>query len=205
MGANHVQTYEQDDFDRDAREQSEARVMNISDEVIRFEIATQPGSKPRRYTLAPFGKTESSIRIQVGYTLPFKGAGRGMVRPTIESLTMREVISEIAPTQMHAGRTALRIPLVVHEDNAEAARAAYLAAMKRAAATGEGSMPTLVLHDAQTGRPMPVRVERKPAPVEDVEDQDGPLDEPPPDDDAPPAPVEIPEVAPPTTTRKGRA
>lgn len=203
-----MQNFDHEDFDEDAREQSEAIVINVSDAPIRFEIATQPGTKPRRYKLAPWSRQGDRVSLQVGYTVPFKGAGRGMVRPTIESLTMCEMVSEITPSATHPGRPAVRIPLVVHEDRADAARAKYVAMRDRVKQSG-GAMPTILLH-TDDGTPMRVQVKRAPSmPIEDVEDQGGPLDDPPPDDDTPPpaedAAPAIPTVGAPTSSRASRA
>lgn len=83
---NHRRSDEDRDFDRRARAQSEARVINVSPYVARWQIATQPGSEPRFYKLEP----GESVHLQFGYTVEGRGAGREPVRPTIEALTERE-------------------------------------------------------------------------------------------------------------------
>lgn len=190
-----VETSHFDDFDRDAQEQSEARIVNVSDETVRLEIAQQPGSKPRRYTLTPWGSREASVRIQAGYTKPFSGAGRGMVTPTIETLTEREMLAEVPATMgpngivLDPGRRAVRLPLVVHEDKAEDARAKYVSAMRRRGESvrDDRAPGTLSVRTAPPTAGMPTKVAT--GPREDIEDQGGALDEPPPDDDTPPMPV----------------
>jgi len=118
----------------DALDYSEARVVNITDEEVKFTIATTPGAKPRRYTLAPFGKPGCDVHLQEGYTKPYRGAGRKMIRPIIESRTLREPFPgarlDNSPDPKEARPHTL--PMVVHEDNAKAARKAWLAAMAKA-------------------------------------------------------------------------
>ena len=170
-------------FDREAREQSEARVINISDETVRFEIAQQPGSKPRRYVLAPYGQQGDGIHLQIGYTRPYRGAGRGDVRPTIESITEREIIAEVPPTPLDPGRPGLRVPFVVHEEHAAEGRARYEQALAKAGKHAKHA-PRVVA--TQAPRAAPFAQTPDPEPAIDEEAQDGPLDEPPPDDDLPP-------------------
>jgi hypothetical protein len=162
-----------DDFDRDAAEQSEARVVNVTDEVARFEIAQGPGSKPRRYRLQPWGGADSGVHLQLGYTIETKGVGRAPIMPTIEQLTEREV---------YPGGP--RLPMVVSVDNgrADRAREKWMAAL---ANRGKAKLPRIVLQDAEGNKheaelamaPAPVATAaapRRAAPlVEDVEDQGG--------------------------------
>lgn len=199
-----AQRIDPDDFDRDAEVQSEAEVVNISNDVQRFEIATQAGSKPRRYRLEPFGKQGDSIHVQAGYTAPYKGAGIGMVRPTIEAMSEVEIIAEIAPTSTNPGRPALRLPVIVARSGARRARAQYLDALAKAKDMSSDSMPTLVLQ-TEHGTPVRAKVQRAPAPpVEDVEDfSTTPLDEPPPEDDMPPVAIGPDVTAPAATEGKG--
>jgi hypothetical protein len=180
-------------FDLDAQEQSEARVVNISDEVVRLEIAQQAGSKPRRYALGPYGSGNESISIQIGYTQPFRGAGRGLVQATIETLTEREVITEIPPTigsngtVIDHGRRPVRISLVVHEDRAEEMRARYVEALAKLGQKAK-TVKSAATHQAWSTPPESRQTRKAEAPIEDLEDQgSGALDEPPPDDDLPPA------------------
>ncbi len=181
-------TSNMEDFDRDAEEQSEARVVNVTGEVCRFEIAGHPGTKPRRYRLNPHGNQESGVYLQLGYTVETKGVGRKMIAPTIEQLTEREV---------YPGGP--RLPMVVSEDNgrATAARAAWLAAL---ATKGKAKLPTIVLQDT-AGNRVEAELGRAPAPRaaaerEDVEDQGGgPVDVDPDEDPAnTPDPTDIPTV-----------
>lgn len=176
-----------DDFERDAEEQSEAPVVNVSPWESRFEIATVPGSKPRRYVLQP-GK---QVSLQIGYTLPFIGASRQPVRPTIESLTEIEVYPK-----------GPKLPMVVHIDRAHEMRAKWEAELAKGQKAPE---PIKVsLPSADGGEPLEMMVTPanapmargnvpKMAPLDDVEDQDGQLDEPPPDHNDP-LPVELPSA-----------
>ena len=41
------------DEDDDAIDYSESTVVNVTDEIVSFTVATTPGSKARRYRLAP--------------------------------------------------------------------------------------------------------------------------------------------------------
>lgn len=182
----------QEQFDRDAEMMSEARVMNVSPHVSRFEIATTPGAQPRRYKLQP----GDSVHLQVGYTQAFTGAGRQPVRAPIEALTEREVWPR-GPT----------LPMVVHESRAAEMRARWAELVARGA---EPPKPVdVMLPSADGGEPIKMTVQpaaastpaqaaasagRLPA-INDDEDQDGPLDEPPPDHNEPLEPVTLPAAA----------
>lgn len=179
-----------DDFDRDAAMTSEARVINVSPHVARFEIATTPGAHPRRYKLGP----GESVHVQAGYTKPFTGAGRQPVRATIESLTERAVFAG-GPT----------LPMVVHEERAAEMRARWQDAIAKGA---EPPKPVdVMLPSADGGEPIKMTVQPAPAVTpaqaaatasklpafDDDEDQDsGPIDEPPPDHNEPLEPVTLP-------------
>lgn len=95
-------------------------VVNVTDEVVKFTIASVPGSKPLRYKLAPHGKQGSTVMLQEGYVKPYQGAGREMIAPIIERLTSRHV----------GGNEGDKLPMVVDEEKATAARAAWLRAHK---------------------------------------------------------------------------
>ncbi len=177
------------------QEQSEARVVNISDEVVRFQIAQQAGSRPRVYTLAANGREGDGVNIQIGYTKAFRGAGRGMVTATIETLTEREIVTEIPPTMgangivLDQGRRPVRVAFVCHEDRAPEMRQRYLDAMaklgRKTRAERAALSPTLPSLRTDAPRSRPVA-----ASAEDGEDQGGgALDEAPPDDDLPPGPT----------------
>lgn len=161
-------TYD-DDFDRDAEEQSEARVVNVTDEVCRFEVALAAGSKPRRYKLQPFGSgADSGVHIQLGYTIETKGVGRAMIMPTIEQLTEREV---------YPGGP--RLPMVVSVDGGRADRARDRW-VKALADKGKIKRPVLVMQDSDGNRveaelatAAPAARRAPPPPPEDVEDQGG--------------------------------
>lgn len=177
-----------DDFDRDAEEQSEARVINVTDEVCRFEIGGTPGTKARRYKLTPFGQRDSGVYLQLGYTIETKGVGRKMIAPTIEQLTEREVFPG-----------GPRLPMVVSEDSgrAEVARATWLSAL---ATKGKAKLPTIVLQDTDGNR-VEAELGRMSAPIPipravDVEDQAGePVDVDPDEDPAnTPDPTALPTV-----------
>lgn len=204
MGPRSVgRTAEEIAFDEEAEEQSEVRCINVSPFPARFEIATVPGSKPRRHKLSPGG----SVYLQHGYTVPFLGASRKIVQPTIESLTEREawpgkrgpdsdgkIVWQVKPGP--------RLPMVVSEDRAASVKAQWDAAMasKDEALNAPLRMTlqradgTQVQVDAEIApSPVPLRG-RKPVPVVDEEDQEGELDEPPPDIDDPIAPGEVAPV-----------
>lgn len=175
-----------DEFDRDAEEQSEALVVNVSPNVARFEIATVQGSKPRRYKLEP-GK---SVNIQHGYTQDFIGASRQPVRATIESLTEIEVFPK-----------GPRLPMVVHVDKARDMRAQWEAALAKGAVPAAPYVLSIPGANGGDAVEMTVTPTSPQAPsaaravmpaLEDIEDQDGPLDEPPPDHNDPIEPVTLP-------------
>lgn len=185
MGMRTLSRYEEE-FDRDAEQNSEARVINVSPLPARFEIATTPGAKPRRYKLEP----GQSMHLQAGYTRAFQGAGRQPVRATIEALTEREAFPR-GPA----------LPQVVHEDRAREIGRAWEAAMVRAkappapqkvmlpSADGGDPIEMTVQPAGYSAEPVPMRG----APIEDDEDQAGDLDEPPPDHNDP-DPSEIPTI-----------
>lgn len=180
----------EDDFDRDAAMSSEARVINVSPFTARFEIATSPGSSPRRYKLEP----GQSVHLQSGYTEEFQGAGRQPVRPTIESLTERHV--------WNGGPT---LPMVVHEGRAKEVAAEWERMLARGA---EPPKPVdVMLPSADGGEPIKMTVQpaaalapqqpaqRMPAFDDDEDQMDGPLDEPPPDHNDPIEPVTVPAAS----------
>lgn len=109
------------ELDDDAIDYSESEVVNVTDEDVQFTIATHPGSKPRRYTLAPFGQPKCAIHIEDGYTRPCSGAGRALRKPIIESKTMREVFP--------GGKS---LPMVVHHEQARDARKRWVDELKKA-------------------------------------------------------------------------
>jgi hypothetical protein len=170
MKGRTLGTYDED-FDRDAAEQSEVRVINVTDEVVRFQIDQAPGSKPRRYRLQPYGTpgSDAGTHIPRNYTIETKGVGRAMIRPTIEALTEREV---------YPGGP--RLPMVVSEENgrAEDFRRKWQTAL---ADKGKAKLPRIVLTGTEGERveaelSMPSRAPAAaaaPAEREDVEDQTG--------------------------------
>lgn len=169
MQGRTLGTYDED-FDRDAAEQSEVRVVNVTDEVVRFQIDQAPGSKPRRYKLQPHGNgSDSGVHIARNYTIETKGVGRGMIMPTIEAITEREV---------YPGGP--RLPMVCSVERADRFRAKWIEAL---ANRGKAKLPRIVLQDAEgnkheaelavPGTPAPAMARKAPAPVEDVEDQGG--------------------------------
>lgn len=193
MSRNTRASAHDEDFDRDAEEQSEALVVNVSPHTARFEIATVQGSKPRRYKL----ESGRSVNIQHGYTVDFIGASRQPVRATIESLTEMEVFPK-----------GPRLPMVVHVDKARETRQRWEDAIAKGAAppapfkvslpSAEGGDP-VEMTVTPTAPAMP-REHQRMAPLEDVEDQDGQLDEPPPDHNDPIEPVTVPAA---TETKGG--
>lgn len=108
------------DDDDDPNETVMHTVVNVTDEPIKFRIASVPGTKPLRYNLAPYGKPGDRVPLQAGYAQPYKGAGRDMIQPIIERLTSRHV----------GGHEGAKLPMVVGSENERAGRAAWLAAHK---------------------------------------------------------------------------
>lgn len=177
-----------EEFDRAARETSEAIVVNVSPFVARFEIAGTPGSPPRRYSMQP----GESRHLQAGYTEGFLGAGRQPVRATIESLTEREVFPK-----------GPRLPMVVHENRASEVQSKWRQALEDASKpvapvevaipSVEGGEPVKAFVSAPSIAPSAAHVEALSAamPQLDEEDQSGPLDEPPPEHNEP---IELPKA-----------
>lgn len=181
MGARALSNYEA--WDREAEGSAEARVVNVSPFVARFEVATVPGTRPRRYKLNP----GESVHLQAGYVKEFKGAGREMVRATIESLTEREVFPK--------GRT---LPMVVNEAKAQEMAQRWRDELAKGA---EPPKPMEVSLPAADGGE-PIKMTVTPAAMatndraqalaasvprfDDDEDQaGGPMDDPPPDHNEP--------------------
>lgn len=182
----------------DARDYTESRVVNITDEDVVFKIAQGPNAKPRRYRLAPFKQgNAASVTLQDGYVKPYKGAGRKMVRPIIERLTMRHVFP-----------SGPRMPMVVDEEKAPAARAAWVAALAAGAVKAKAPITFAVRPEqlepvaraAKAIEPKFVGEEVGNEPIEPPHPDDEPIDSdgPSPTDD----PLEPP---PPPPTRRGRA
>lgn len=183
-----------EDFDRDAAMTSEARVVNVSPRIARFEIATTPGAQPRRYKLA----AGDSVHIQSGYTQSFTGAGRQPVRATIESLTEMQV--------WPGGPT---LPMVVHEHRAAEMRQRWTEMLAKGAEppkpmdvmlpSADGGEP--IKMTVQPAAPVPAQVSTRAPIVDDDEDQSGPIDDPPPEHNEPLEAVTAPSAT--ETKRKG--
>lgn len=188
--------------DDDATEYSEALVVNITDDEVVFKIATTPGSKARRYRLAPFGRPGSSVHLQEGYTKEYRGAGREIIKPIVEAITKRE---------SYPGGPAMA--QVVHEDKAPQARRAWLATFaKRDAEIAKAKTIELKVSAEQLAAHLPQpqvqpRAAAVPAPrstpkpiVEDFPED--PIEPPHPDDepivaDGPPSAAQLGASAPP--------
>lgn len=168
-----------DEHDREAEQNAEAQVVNVSPWPARFKIDQQAGSPPRRFTLKP----GQAVHLPAGYTHEFVGAGRQPVRATIESLTEREVYPR-GPS----------LPQVVHVERAAQMRDRWEHALTQA------NLPPppvdVFLPSANGGEPIKMTVQPAPlanapqpvasVPIDDDEDQaGGPLDEPPPDHNEP--------------------
>lgn len=205
---------DEDEFDRDARDNVERRVVNVSPYVARIEIATTPGTRPRRHRLEP----GQSMYLQQGYCTPFLSVTRQPVAAWIETHTEREAWPGQRTFDSNSEKYVWkvppgpRLPSVVEEGRAEEIKARWDQAMadKESAATA----PLRLTLQRQDGVPVDVEATIAPQPVPmrrappvDEEDQTVALDEPPPDDDTPPEP-EIPvvtaPVAPADSTRPGR-
>lgn len=191
----------QEQFDRDAALMSEARVVNVSPRTARFQIATTPGAQPRRYKLEP----GESVHIQHGYTQPFTGAGRQLVRAPIESLTEQEVYPK-GPT----------LPQVVHADRAVEMRARWESMIAKGAEppkpidvylpSADGGEPvkmTVQPAAAQTSTQAEAQAGRLPAFDDDEDQSGGELDEPPPDHNEPLEAVTVPTKAEAASRGKG--
>jgi hypothetical protein len=175
------------DEDDDAIDYSESTVVNVTDEIVSFTVATTPGSKARRYRLAPYGKNGDRINLQDGYAKPYPGAGRYMCPPIVERRTMRHV---------YPGSEE-RLPMVVHEDRAAEVRAKWLAAVKKGAEKAKQKPITVALEVNPHGEPVRATVKTPPL-IGEVVGQDE-MEAPHPDDvdaldeapiaSAPPAPV----------------
>lgn len=189
--------------DDDAEATVMRTVVNVTDEVVSFSIASMPGSKPLRYKLAPWGKNGSSVALQEGYTMPYKGAGREMIDPIIERITKRHV----------GGSDGDRLPMVVDSSKAEAARASWLRALSTHRKSKSVKPVTVSLQvDPETLQPRAARV-AEPF-IGEVVEQD--TIEPPHPDDEPiavdgpppsgPEPEPEPVIAPsaPPTSRRAR-
>ena len=125
--------------DEDLVDYQESTVVNVTDDVVIFIIATQPGSKPRRYRLAPYGDPAGRDRVTLvdGYAKEYEGAGTGkMCTPIIERITRREAFPAGPPVHDPIQQKIVpkypagpRLPRVVHIDKAENMRARWEAAM----------------------------------------------------------------------------
>lgn len=181
----------------DSRDYTESRVINITDEEVVFRIAQGPGAKPRRYRLAPYESGNAAgVNLQDGYAKPYKGAGRKLVRPIIERETMRHVYPR-----------GPRLPMVVHEDRAEEARAAWVGALEaHAAATGKPIQAPAPRREPPRAPAREVAPQRDAPKLIGEEVGNEPIEPPHPDDvevfaDGEPAEDLIPQPVP---TRKGR-
>lgn len=117
------------DFDRNASG-GDIPVTNVSPFVARIEIATNPGSSPRRVTLQP----GDSMLLQRGYTQESQGAGRMTVPSMLDALTSKEAWPGKRDLDKD-GKLAWvvmagpRIPMVVPADRVEATKARWAQAM----------------------------------------------------------------------------
>lgn len=199
VSAQQTRLQEQEAFDRDAEAMSEVLVINVSPYEARFEIASTPGTKPRRYKLDP-GRT---VHLQSGYCEEFIGASRQPVRATIESLTEIEVFPR-----------GPRLPMVVRTEKAHEMRDKWERALAKADAAPAPIKVMMAASDG--GEPVEMTVQPSPqahaprppmapmASLDDDEDQAGPLDEPPPDHNEPLEPVTLPAATGPAPTSGGK-
>lgn len=128
----------------------ESTIVNVTDEVAIFLIATVPGSKPRRYRLAPYGHAGDRVNLPDGYAKKYQGAGKELCTPIIERLTRREVYpqgplrhDQIQNKMLPMYPAGPRLPRVVHEDQADAMRARWKTAMQQHG-TVKGNRPVMV-------------------------------------------------------------
>lgn len=138
---------EVDDDDSPANQM--VNVVNVTDEEVRFRIASIPGSKPLRYHLAPYGKQGDRVGIQEGYANPYRGASRELMTPIIERLTARHV----------GGHEGAHLPMVVREERADEARAQWLRGMAAHKASKARKPMTVALEiDPEQLQPRAARV-----------------------------------------------
>lgn len=201
-GTNARAFIDEDEFDRDAEANTEQRVVNVSPFPARIEIATNPGTKPRRFKLMPGG----SMFLQQGYCVPFMSVTQREVAAWIETHTEREAWPGVRMFDANNNKWVWkippgpRLPMVVHEDRADEFKERWARAMTdKAEAQTAPLRLTLQRQDgipvdveATVEPPVPLRRAAPPPPV-DEEDQTAGGDEPPPDDNEPPPP-EIPTV-----------
>lgn len=180
------------DDDPSAEEYSETVCVNITDEVVNFTIASTPGSPPRKYRLAPFGKNGSSVSLQSGYCKPYKGAGgHHMLEPIIERKTRRHVWPQSRVRDAAGVETLIetpRLPMVVRQDRADEARAAWLAAARRKPSANAKPVTFAVQLDEQR-RPVSATIVQAPLVGEEVGDDE--IEAPPPDPDDP---IDLPTI-----------
>lgn len=196
-----------DDFERDAEVYAERQVINVSPYDARIQIATSPGTKPRRFILKP-GRT---MTLQQGYCVPFQGVTMKWIAPWIETHTEREAWPGVRIWDSNSEKFVWkvppgpRLPMVVDVDRADEVREQWQAAMrdKEQAITAPLTL-TLRRQDgvpvdvhAHVEDPVPLR-HRASAPVVDDEDQTVGGDPPPPDHDEPEMPVVTSPAASPT-------
>jgi hypothetical protein len=184
------------DEDEDAIEYSETEVVNVTDEPVKFRIATTPGAKARRYTLAPYGKPGDSINIQTGYAQPYLGAGQHhLLEPIIHRLTKRHVAPQTRNSDGQLVNTP-RLPCVVRREVAAQFRDQWLNA-SRAAKQANVKRQTLTIEVDPTAVSAPVRAARvsAPPPLIGEEVGDEPIDPIAPPDPDEPMPADIPTIA----------
>lgn len=194
-----------DEFEIEAQSNREMNVLNVSPYRARIEIATVPGTRPRRFMLEP----GESMYLQHGYCVPFLTATRKEAPPWIETHTEIEAWPGEryydANDSKYKWRVSPgpRLPQVVSEDRARAVAVQWEQAL--AQRDRDATAPLKLRFERTDGTKVEVEADVDPVPMRgraaaappviDEEDQSAPgNDEPPPDDDTPPEP-EIPVVS----------
>lgn len=185
-------SYAQESNDRDAGEQQERQVINVSPFVAKFQIGTMPGTRARRHELKP----GEAMWLQAGYCDPFIGESLRPVRATIESLTERHAWEgknawDKDGKPYWAVKPGPQLPMVVEVGKADEYRAKWRDAMTQKEQADKA--PLRMTLQRQDGTDVQVEAEIAPPPrvvkppVVGGFEQDAPhvIEEPPPDDDLP--------------------
>lgn len=193
-GGAQATAHEDDDFD----DAPEVRCINVSPYTARLELATTPGTKPRRHKLEP----GQGVYLQHGYTVPFLSPTGATVRPTIEALSEREAWPgrrdyNADDKLVWLRKPGPRLPMIVPEDRAGEVKAQWAAAMAEQA-TADAAPLKLTLQRPD-GREVqveaeiePVKARTKAAPAAADDDEVVAFDDPPPDHDEPLDAVQLP-------------
>jgi hypothetical protein len=156
-------SYAQESNERDAGEQQERQVVNVSPFVAKFQIGTMPGTRARRHELKP----GEAMWLQAGYCDPFIGESLRPVRPTIESLTERHAWEgrnawDKDGKPYWAVKPGPQLPMVVEVGKADEYRARWRDAMTQKEAADKA--PLRMTLQRQDGTDVQVEAEIAPPP-----------------------------------------